>query len=35
MLAAEELVSIGDYVIFDSEYVEFGDNLATKALMIE
>lgn len=24
---AENLVSIGDYVIFDSEYIEFGDNL--------
>lgn len=24
---AEKLVSIGDYVIFDSKYVEFGDNL--------
>ncbi len=31
--AAEGLVSIGDYVIFDSEYVEFGDNLVkAKAL---
>ncbi len=24
---AERLVSIGDYVVFDSQYIEFGDNL--------
>lgn len=30
---AEKLVSIGDYVIFDSEYIEFGNNLVkAKAL---
>ena len=31
--AAEKLVSIGDYIIFDSEYIEFGNNLVkAKAL---
>lgn len=31
--AAERLVSIGDYIIFDSEYIEFGNNLVkAKAL---
>lgn len=30
---AERLVSIGDYVVFDSQYIEFGDNLVkAKAL---
>ena len=30
---AEKLVNIGDYVTFDSEYIEFGDNLVkAKAL---
>ncbi len=30
---AEELVSVGDYIVFDSDYLEFGDNLVkAKAL---